>query len=141
MEIGAGAAAVWAMFTSQQGLRSWMEPSIEIDVSLGGKHRHVSGEEKQLVTGEILEFEPMKRFSFSWFEDGPDTDWINPIRMTFALEAIRGGTRVTFMIDGFEGIGNTDFERTYEAYQRGTERHQILKNLKEAVDFHKDGRA
>ena len=133
-EIGADVSAVWALFASQDGLRRWFSETIEIDVSVGGKHRHVSKEEKQLITGEVLQREPMKKLSLSWFEDGPDTDLVNPIRKTFALEEIPRGTRVTITIDGFEGIGKPDYMRTYEAYVRGTERHHLLKNLKDAAE-------
>ena len=134
VEIKADATAVWALFSSREGFRGWFAPTIEIDPSAGGRYRLVSGEECQLITGEILEMEPMKKLVLSWFEDGPDTDWVNPIRKTFLLAETGEGTRVTFAIEGFEGIGKPTYERTYEAYVRGTERHHILRSLKEAAE-------
>lgn len=134
IEVNADVAAVWALVSSQDGFRSWFEPTIEIDPFVGGRHRHVSGEEGQLITGEILEMEPMKKLVLSWFEDGPDTDWVNPIRKTFLFENLNGTTRVTLVIEGFEGIGKPTYERTYEAYARGTARHHILRNLKETAE-------
>ena len=134
IKIGASVVTVWELLSSQPNLRRWLEPGIEIDVSVGGKHRHISREGNQLITGEVLEIEPMRKIAFSWFEDGPDTDWVNPIRFTFTLHEIPEGTLVTFVIDGFEQIGKPTYHRTYEAYERGTERHHVLQNLRQALE-------
>ncbi len=133
VEIGADAKTVWALFATQEGLHRWMVPNIEIDLYPGGRHSHVGGEDQQRITGKVIEMVPRKRLSLSWFENGPDAGWFNPIRMSFELEEMQVGTHVTFVIDGFEGIGTPTYLRTYEAYVRGTDRHHILENLKEAI--------
>jgi uncharacterized protein YndB with AHSA1/START domain len=125
---------VWDLLSSQDGMRQWFEPDMEIDLRKGGKHRHVDKETGQLITGEVLELEPKKALTISWFEDGPDTDWINPIRFRFTLEELAEGTLVRFVKEGFEQIGKPTWQRTFEAYERGTERHSLLAKLKVAAE-------
>lgn len=139
IEIKARPATVWSLLASQGGMRQWLNANLEIDLQVGGRYRHISpgpdGTE-QLITGHVLEMIPEKRLILSWFEDGPDTDWVYPIRLSFTLEAIPGGTRVTMVFDGFPGIGKASWPKTYEAYQRGVEEHDLLGHLCEAVVRH-----
>ncbi len=131
--IQAPVSVVWSYFTQVDRFREWFSADIQIDLAPGGKHKSINGEGKQSITGNVMAHEPMKRMGLTWFEE--NSDWVNPIFFDFLLSA-RGdskGTHVTFVIHGFEQIGNKDYRATYRAYEEGTDRHHILENLKDAV--------
>ncbi|NGQ96625.1 SRPBCC domain-containing protein [Brevibacillus sp. SYP-B805] len=125
---------VWELLATQEGMRRWFEEDMEIDVRIGGKHRHVDKETGQLITGEVLELVPHQRLVLSWLEDGPDTDWVHPIRFSFTLAEHPEGTVVHFVTDGFEKIGKPTWWQTFEAYDRGADRHKLLWKLREAAE-------
>lgn len=132
VEVKASPKTVWTLMASQEGLRQWFESDLEIDMRLGGAHRHYADEADQWIVGNVLDIVPEKSLVLSWFEE--NTDWVHPIRLTFALEAIPGGTRVTQRFDGFPGIGKPNWERTERAYQIGTDQHALLQHLKDVVE-------
>jgi len=132
VEIKASPKTVWTLMASQEGLRQWFWPDLEIDMRLGGGHRHYVAELDQWIVGTVLDIVPEQSLVLSWFEE--NTDWVHPIRLTFTLEAIPGGTRVTHRYDGFPGIGKPSWERTQRAYEIGADRHALLERLKAAVE-------
>lgn len=99
---------------------------------VGGAHKHYADEANVWIVGTVLEIIPEKSLVLSWFEE--NTDWVHPIRLSFRLEAMPGGTRVTQRFDGFPGIGKANWERTMRAYEVGTDQHALLQHLKEAVE-------
>lgn len=134
IEIQASSATVWSFFTTQEGLRTWWGAEIDIDMTVGGKHRHYVPEANQWISGYVLEIVPEKQLILSWFEE--DCDWVFPTRLVFTLEAIPGGTRVTHRFDGFAGIGKPTWERTMQAYNRGIDLHNMLGTLKTVAEQH-----
>jgi uncharacterized protein YndB with AHSA1/START domain len=132
IEIQASPATVWSFFATQEGLRAWWGAEIEIDMTVGGKHRHYVPEVNQWISGYVLEIVPAKQLILSWFEE--DCDWVFPTRLVFTLEAIPGGTRVTHRYDGFAGIGKHTWERTMQAYDRGIDLHNMLGALKAVAE-------
>jgi uncharacterized protein YndB with AHSA1/START domain len=132
VEIMAPPATVWSLLATQEGLRRWLDPGIEIEMKVGGAHRHYVSEFGIWIVGRVLEIVPERELVLSWMEEG--TDWMHPIRLSFTLAEIPGGTRVTQRYDGFAGIGKESWERTYQSYQRGMERHGTLEKLKGAVE-------
>lgn len=132
VEIKASPRTVWSLLATQEGLRQWLAPNLEIEMQVGGAHRHYMPEFDAWLVGTVLEIEPEKALVLSWMEK--DSDWVHPIRLSFTLEEIPGGTRVTQQYDGFAGIGKPTWDRTYQAYQRGVEAHQLLEGLKRAVE-------
>ncbi|HZQ35120.1 MAG TPA: SRPBCC domain-containing protein [Dehalococcoidia bacterium] len=132
IEIAASVDVVWELLSTQEGLRQWLTPNIEIDVRLGGAYRLVEPEANQMISGRVLELVPKQRLTLSWFEEGGD--WRQPTRKSFVLTPIPGGTRVDARQDGFEGIGKPGWPATYEAYERGWDRHAILAALKRCAE-------
>jgi uncharacterized protein YndB with AHSA1/START domain len=130
--IAASIQDVWQLLATQEGMRLWLDPEIEIEMVIGGSHRHVNKEANQLITGKVLEIIPEKLLSLSWFEEG--TDWIFPTKLTFTLEETAEGTCVRSCHEGFEQIGKANWESTYQAYERGTDRHRLLAHLKEVAE-------
>ncbi|HET7656712.1 MAG TPA: SRPBCC domain-containing protein [Bacillales bacterium] len=128
IDIKAGIADVWQLISTQEGMRQWMDPGIQIDMQVGGKYQLKDPEEGQEITGEVLNLTPLKTITLSWFEE--DSDWAHPTKVTFRLKETSDGTRVEVTHEGFETIGKQSWERTFDEYQKGWTRHHLLKNLK-----------
>jgi len=132
IEIKASLSEVWKLISTQEGMRQWINPNMEIDTRVGGKYRVQDPDEKLVICGEVLEMIPMKLLSLSWFESG--SDWVNPTKVTFTLEELSDAVKVHVSHTGFEMIGKSDWERTYNEYQKGWTRHHLLENLKERAE-------
>ncbi|HEY9290031.1 MAG TPA: SRPBCC family protein [Microlunatus sp.] len=130
LEIAAPPSKVWQWFASQEKLRQWIAPTIEIDLRVGGSYR-LAGPDGTPISGVVLEYVPEGRLVLSWMEE--DADWIHPGRLVIELAATPSGTRMTLVHDGFAGIGKAGWESTMAAYERGVERHQVLQQLADAV--------
>lgn len=131
IEIKAAPAAVWRWLASQEALRQWISPNIEIDLRLGGAYRFLGPDNATWISGVVLELEPQERLILSWFEE--DGDWMHPGRLVFALEPTAAGTRVSLIHDGFAGIGKADWPESVKDYERGADEHRILERLAELV--------
>jgi uncharacterized protein YndB with AHSA1/START domain len=127
IDIDATPRAVWSWFTTQEALRRWISPNIEIDLHVGGSYRFLGPHEQTWISGNVLELEPEKTFILSWLEEG--SGWKNPARLIITLAPIATGTRVTLIHDGFEGIGRSDWLKTVQGYERGADMHRILDQL------------
>ena len=125
VEMKAPPSAVWRWLASQEALRQWLSPDLEIDLRVGGSYRMSS--EGTWISGVVLDIVPEGALILSWFEEGGD--WVHPARLVIELVATRGGTRVTLSHDGFAGIGKPGWPGTEEAYERGADRHAILDRL------------
>jgi len=129
IEIKAPPSAVWRWLSTQEALRTWLSPDLEVDLRVGGSYRLSS--EGTWVSGTVLEIVPEGALVLSWFEEGGD--WARPARLVIELHATPFGTRVTLSHDGFAGIGKPGWPRTVEAYERGADRHELLQRLREQV--------
>jgi uncharacterized protein YndB with AHSA1/START domain len=132
IEIQAPPSVVWRWMATQQALRRWFSPSLEIDLQVGGAYRFFGPDNKTWVSGSVLELKPSECLILSWMEEGGD--WVHPKRMAIALEPTRAGTRVTLIHDGFAGIGTPDWRATVEDYRRGADEHKVLEKLAELVN-------
>jgi len=109
VEIGATPERVFEALTrAEDVLRWWGEPpnkmSVwEADVRVGGKWR-AEGTMKDgkpyVAEGEYTEVEAPHRLALTW---RPDWDAPHETRVTYMLEAIEGGTRLTLRHQGFAG--------------------------------------
>jgi uncharacterized protein YndB with AHSA1/START domain len=131
IEIQAPPSRVWRWFASPDGLRRWLSPDIDIDLHVGGSYRMPGGDQTTWITGTVLDLVTEGRLVLSWLEEG--SGWIHPGRLVLELAATPGGTQVTLIHDGFAGIGKPGWEGTYEAYERGADRHGILEKLAAVV--------
>lgn len=131
IDIKAPPSAVWRWLATQEGLRHWLSPDLEVDLRPGGAYQMAGGDGATRITGTVLELIPEGALVLSWLEEG--SGWRYPARLVVTLTAIAGGTRVTLTHDGFAGIGTPHWERTAEAYRRGADRHRVLERLAEAV--------
>lgn len=123
---------VWRWFATQEGLRRWISPNIEIDLRVGGTYRFLGPDDKTWVSGTVLELVPERSLILSWLEEG--SGWENPARLVLTVASTAAGTRVTVIHDGFEGIGRSDWDETAQDYERGADEHRILYRLADLVN-------
>lgn len=132
MNIKARPSAVWKWFESQNALRRWLRPDLEIDLQVGGAYSMTGSDEETTITGTMLELIPEGGIILSWFEE--NQGWKHPARLVLKLEPTETGTQVTLFHDGLAGIGNDDWERTLGAYERGADKHKVLEGLAALVE-------
>ncbi|MDG4793804.1 SRPBCC domain-containing protein [Micromonospora sp. WMMD1082] len=131
VEISAPPSGVWRWLSTQQGLRRWLAPDIEIDLRVGGAYRMLGADGQTWISGTVLELVPEGRLVLSWQEE--QAGWVHPARLVITLEPITSGTRVRLVHDGFAGIGKPGWAETWEAYERGADKHEVLHRLARAV--------
>ncbi|HVX30373.1 MAG TPA: SRPBCC family protein [Nitrolancea sp.] len=131
LEIKAPPSTVWQWLASEDALRRWINPNLEIDLRVGGAFRLHDQEADVWVSGYVLELVTEGALILSWFEEG--SDWVHPARLLFTLAPTAAGTRVTLAHDGFAGIGKASWPDTVLAYERGADRHRLLERLAELV--------
>jgi uncharacterized protein YndB with AHSA1/START domain len=127
IEIQAPPSVTWRWFATEEALRRWLSPNLEIDLRVGGTYRMLGADELTWISGTVLELVPEGGLVLSWLEEG--TDWVRPARLVVTLTAIATGTRVTLTHDGFAGIGKPGWPSTLQAYERGADRHRVLERL------------
>ncbi|HKW78857.1 MAG TPA: SRPBCC domain-containing protein [Candidatus Limnocylindria bacterium] len=131
IEIAAPPSAVWRWIATQEGLRRWLSPNIEIDLRVGGPYRLLGPDEESWISGTVLELVPEGALVLSWLEEGGD--WVRPARLVISLAPTPTGTKVTLAHDGFAGIGKPNWPDTVRAYERGADRHRVLERLAELL--------
>ncbi len=131
IEIQAPPSAVWRWLATEEALRQWLSPNIEIDMKVGGTYSLLGPDGETRISGTVLEIVPEGRLILSWIEEGEG--WVHPGRLVITLTAKPVGTEVTVIHDGFAGIGKPGWADTLRAYERGADRHQILERLADLV--------
>jgi len=132
LEIHARPSRVWRWLETQEGLRRWIGPDLEIDLKVGGTFRMTGTDGDTEISGTVLELVPEGRLVLSWMEQ--NVGWQHPGRLVISLRPIESGTEATLVHDGFAGIGTPTWERTRDAYVRGIATHRILEKLAELVE-------
>jgi uncharacterized protein YndB with AHSA1/START domain len=131
IEIRVPPSSVWRWLATQEGLRQWISPNIEIDLRVGGAYRFLGPDHETWVSGIVLELVPEKSLILSWLEEG--SGWTNPARLAIVVAPTPAGTGVTIIHDGFEAIGRPDWAETLRDYERGADQHRILDRLADVV--------
>ena len=131
IDILASPAAVWRWLASQDALRQWISPNLEIDLRVGGKYRFLGPDDKTWISGTVLELQAEKSLILSWLEE--ESGWLHPARLVITLVPTAAGTRVSLIHDGFEGIGRSDWPETVQDYERGADLHRVLDHLADLV--------
>ena len=131
IEIPVPPSSVWRWLSTQEGLRRWLAPDLEIDLEVGGAYRMLGADGLTWISGTVLEIVPEGRLVLSWVEE--EASWVHPARLVVTLKPTASGTRVGLVHDGFAGIGKSGWAETMEAYERGADKHQVLQRLAEVV--------
>ena len=111
VEIKAPPSAVWKWMSSQDGLRQWLSPNIDIDLRVGGSYRFLDVEGDARISGVVLDIVPEGGLTLSWIEEG--SDWVHPARRVLEVTGTPVGSRVT------AGIGKTNWPDTLRALRAG----------------------
>jgi uncharacterized protein YndB with AHSA1/START domain len=127
VEIRATPSKVWRFLATQDALRRWISPNLEIDLKVGGAYRFLGPDDKTWVSGRVMELVPEGWLVLSWLEEGQG--WTHPARFVVALEASATGTKVTVIHDGFAGTGRANWPELVADYERGSDAHKILDKL------------
>lgn len=131
IEIQAPPSEVWRWMATEKALRRWLSPTLEIDLHVGGAYRFLGPDQETWISGVVLDLVPEGGLVLSWLEE--DAGWVHPARLVVTLSAIAAGTRVDLAHDGFAGIGKPAWATTFEAYERGADRHRVLGTLADLV--------
>jgi uncharacterized protein YndB with AHSA1/START domain len=131
IDIQAPPSHVWRCLASQDALRRWLSPSLEIDLRVGGEYHLLGADGETRISGTVLELVPEGSLVLSWMEEGGD--WVHPARLVITLTPVAQGTRVSLTHDGFAGIGKDSWPGTLQAYERGADRHRVLERLADLV--------
>jgi uncharacterized protein YndB with AHSA1/START domain len=131
IEIAAPPSTVWRWMATQEALRRWLSPNLEIDLRVGGQYRLRGPDEETWISGTVLELVPEGGLVLSWLEEGGG--WVYPARLVVSLAPTPAGTTVTLSHDGLAGIGKPSWPKTVRAYERGADQHRVLDRLAELV--------
>jgi uncharacterized protein YndB with AHSA1/START domain len=64
IDIQAPPSAVWRWLATEEALRRWLSPDLDIDLRVGGTYRMLGGDEKTWISGTVLELVPEGRLTF-----------------------------------------------------------------------------
>ena len=131
IEIKAPPSVVWHWLATQETLRRWISPNLEIDLRVGGAYRFLGPDNETWIVGTVLEWVPEGALILSWTEEGQG--WLHPARLVLSMAASPLGTKVTLVHDGFAGIGKPGWPDTVKDYEIGADVHRILEKLAELV--------
>ena len=132
IEIRATPSKVWRFIGSEDALRRWISPNLEIDLRVGGKYRFLGPDNKTWVSGHVMELVPEGWLILSWLEE--NQGWAHPARFVIALEASATGTKVTIIHDGFAATGVASWPDLVADYEQGSDAHGILDKLAALVN-------
>lgn len=136
IEIRATPSKVWRHIATQEALRRWISPNLEIDLQVGGKYRFLGPDNKTWVSGHVMELVPEGWLILSWLEE--DRGWAHPARFVIALEASAQGTKATVIHDGFAATGVASWPEMVADYEQGSDAHKILDKLAALVNADAD---
>lgn len=134
IDIRATPRTVWRYLASQDALRCWISPNLEIDLRVGGAYRFLGPDHATWVSGHVTELVPGERLVLSWLEE--EQGWTHPCRFAITLAPSAAGTTVTVIHDGFAGTGRGDWADLVRDYEHGADVHAILDALASLVNAH-----
>lgn len=107
---------VWKGLTSPEFTKQyWHKTSVSSDFKVGSRIEFITEDGHIGCEGEILSVDFPSELSFTWqFPRNPETSMEPPSRVTFRLEPIATGTRLTVIHDQF-----IDSSRMYDLIEPG----------------------
>jgi|SRR5947208_2607595 len=111
VEIAASPERVFQALVSVEVCDWWVRPGVfnttewSGDVRIGGRYRTagIARGRPYTIEGEFLEIDPPRKLVMTWHRTGtPDA----PTRITYMLEKLDGGTRLTLLHAGFTSAEN-----------------------------------
>src|SRR5262245_1774955 len=126
IDIKAAPERVWRALTSADELGAWFKVKIEGTIKPGAEVWMISTHAEYAGTRFWVRFaimEPPRRMAWQWHPGAvdPKVDYTkeNPTTVTFTLEPISGGTRLSVSETGFDAIGLARREKVYQDNSQG----------------------
>jgi uncharacterized protein YndB with AHSA1/START domain len=126
IDIQAPPDRVWRALTSPAELSAWFKVSIEGDIAPGAEvwmtslHGKCDGYRFRVL---FVEMTPPSRFVWQWYPGAvdPTVDYAREVRttVTFTLEPVAGGTRLTVAETGFDEVSLARRAKVYEDNSQG----------------------
>lgn len=134
--IAAPPEVVWKGLTTADFTQQyWHETRIECDFRVGSPVRFLVENDEVGCEGEILVSEPPNRLSYTWqFPRNPETKNEAPSRVTFLLEPIGAGTKLTVTHDRFPE-GSKMYHLVKDGWPLVISGLKTLLETESAVDF------
>ncbi len=133
MVMKANRKRVWQAITTAKHFSSWFGLRVEISrLEPGGEFKFLEFENN--LPGKIVTVEPPELFEFEWT---PEAGVPVYTLVTFRLEEVEGGTRVTMRESGFEKLPEQYRKSRFEGNSEGwsIQIHNLDKYLKEGRDI------
>lgn len=124
---------IWKALTTAKHFSKWFGLQVEISrLEPGGEFRFVEFENN--LPGKIITVEPPELFEFEWT---PEAGVKIFTLVTFRLEEVEGGTRVTMREQGFEKLPEQYRKSRFEGNSEGwqIQIHNLENYLKEGKDI------
>ena len=130
--------AVWAAWTTSEGLRSWMAPHAEIDLRVGGRmlaNYNAQGTlgDPQTIENTILSFEPKRMLSIKVAKHPAGFPFPNAIQRMWSivyLEAVAPGrTHIREVSLGFEADEESQKMRAFFNQGNATTLNQLQRHF------------
>jgi uncharacterized protein (TIGR02246 family) len=117
MVIAAAQDRVWSALTNAAQISKWFDSSMQWDFEpVSGSNMTFRYEGKVLGYGKVVTADPKTHFAFHWTpEPGVPVESL----VTFRLEPVGDGTRVTVSEEGFEALPDDLRQRRYEMNSNG----------------------
>ncbi len=134
--IAASAEKVWQGLTTAEFTRQyWHSTSIQSDFKVGSRVEFLVENDEVGCEGEVLVCDYPKELSYTWaFPRNPDTRAESPSRVTFKLETVAGGTKLTVVHDQFPS-GSKMYELVSGGWPLVISGLKTLLETGSAVDF------
>ena len=138
IEIDASPEQVWAQLASIEGMNQWFSSKLIFEFVVGGEFRmevNMLEDGEYTFFGEVQKIDPFKELAFSWTEHEKGKDaWPVSTLVSFKLEPIARGTRVSLRHTGFEKLDAAIAQKEFEGHIEGWERSATLSDLKQVVE-------
>lgn len=126
--VDAPIADVWEVWTTNEGIRSWMVPHGKVDFRVGGEYRtsyspDVDLDGKEAIVNRILVYEPLSMIAMKNVQAPPGFGSPEMFQQTWSVMRFEPvGTLQTRVIANGYGYGEGDaWDELYNAFERGNE--------------------
>ncbi len=136
IDISAPPEQVWKQLATKDGMRKWFSTSLIFDMQIGGEFRmEVNHDGHWIFFGEVQKIVPNQELAFTWTQQEVGQEaWPIATLVTFKLEEIPSGTRVSLVHSGFDALDEAMAEKEYSDHIQGWQASDPLGGLKSAVE-------
>lgn len=118
--------SVWHLFTTEEGVESWMVAQAKVDLRVGGSFRtsyspEVDLQGEEAIVNRILSYEPERMISIQNVQAPPGFDKPELFQQTWSVVRFEplGPSRTRVVITGLGYGEGEDWDRLYEFFDKG----------------------